>query len=272
MNDPKRLLDEGANDIERELLGTWLDEKPSKRARAAVMGLAVGAGLGAATTTAAATASAGAAPKTAAAIGAWALGKWVLVGALSGLVTVGTVEVAAPLVMTESAAAPSITAPERAPAIATVRAPEAKTAGVEAPTPPLPAEAPKSSTPTLADSASARQAPSAHAVASAESAESTPEKTKARCALREEATLIEQALSAVRSSRGGAALTILDDYQLRCPGGTLQQEATVLRMEALVASGRRSEASSLGRAFVSAYPESSHISRIHALLGDLTKP
>jgi hypothetical protein len=77
------------------------------------------------------------------------------------------------------------------------------------------------------------------------------------------------ALDRVRRSLDGAdsraALNDLDRYRAAYPRGVLQQEAGVLRIEALWRTGQRERARELTRAFERAHPGSPHLERIRAL-------
>jgi outer membrane protein assembly factor BamD (BamD/ComL family) len=60
---------------------------------------------------------------------------------------------------------------------------------------------------------------------------------------------------------------LIDDYEARFPGGSLAQEATVLRIEALASQGDRQGASALGDRFVAEHPTSPYAARVRQLLG-----
>lgn len=85
--------------------------------------------------------------------------------------------------------------------------------------------------------------------------------------LREEISSMDRARAAVRAGDGKRALAALADYQKRFPRGTFAQEATVLRIEALVQVGQGATAQALGKKFLAAHPESPHAERIERLLG-----
>src|SRR5690349_11114720 len=93
MSEPRRLLEEGGSDVERALLRSARHDAPpagSRRRALVALGLAGSVGATVTTTTAASTATT-------------ALLKWIGVGMLGGMVTVGTVAVVQPGVATERA-------------------------------------------------------------------------------------------------------------------------------------------------------------------------
>jgi len=85
--------------------------------------------------------------------------------------------------------------------------------------------------------------------------------------LREEIASMDRARAAVRAGDGKGALAALVEHQRRFPRGTFAQEATVLRIEALVQLGQTGAAQTLGKKFLAAHPESPHAERVERLLG-----
>jgi outer membrane protein assembly factor BamD (BamD/ComL family) len=61
-------------------------------------------------------------------------------------------------------------------------------------------------------------------------------------------------------------LAALDDYQRRFPRGVLQQEAAMLRIEALLARGDKATARRLSQRFLEQYPRSALAARVKNLL------
>lgn len=253
MSEPERLLQEG-DDLTRSLLRSALDDGPSPHARRkAMVALGLSAGAGAAVTTAAATSTASTAAKASATAG---LLKWIGIGVLGGVVTVGAVEV------TQSQG----------------RAAKAQAAHVDpgpaSTTTPPPARAPEPRGEAPAE------APSAEPVATADTAAAKPAETPPRPAARsverpslaDEIAAIDAARVAIGAGDGAGALRALDDHDRRFPGGALGQEATVLRIQALALRGDRATAARLGRAFLDAHPNSALAPRVRALLGDPPAP
>jgi hypothetical protein len=79
---------------------------------------------------------------------------------------------------------------------------------------------------------------------------------------REESQIIASARSLLRTGNAAAALQLLDRASSRFPDGILVQEREALRIEALSALGRTSDARALADAFMRAYPNSPHVSRV----------
>jgi TolA-binding protein len=239
MSDPKRLLDGGGNELEVALLKSARQDGPSAGARQRAL-VALGIGTGAAVLSAKATAAAGA---TAAARGTTlSLLKWVGIGVLGGAATVG-------IAQTVTTAAPHETVPI-APASVSVR--EMPRAAA-----PVTALQPSASAPTPAASAPIRMFVPAV----------DPPVESARPTLADEVAALDRAREAVAAGQPARALSVLDDYGRRFPGGTLAQEATVLRIEALAASGDKAGASRLGQGFLEKNPGSPHAARIRTLIG-----
>jgi hypothetical protein len=68
--------------------------------------------------------------------------------------------------------------------------------------------------------------------------------------------LLERARARLRAGDGAGALEAVDRYDSELYGTSLNDEAALLRIEALSATGRRSEASALAHGFVAAHPDS----------------
>jgi hypothetical protein len=85
--------------------------------------------------------------------------------------------------------------------------------------------------------------------------------------LSDEVGALQAARVALANQDPGAALASLDRYKARFPSGRLAPEATVLRIEALVARGDRSQASALANQLEASSPDSPYIERIESMLG-----
>jgi hypothetical protein len=83
---------------------------------------------------------------------------------------------------------------------------------------------------------------------------------KAPRALGAELALLNEARSHLSAGDAARALQVLSRYA-EAPNGSLHAEATLLRMEALVAAGRGGEAAALSREFIARYPESPLVDR-----------
>ncbi len=82
--------------------------------------------------------------------------------------------------------------------------------------------------------------------------------------LAEEMRLLDQARAALAQKTPGKALRLLGAYDSRYPTGTLRQEATVLRVTALKATGQQNQAEELTDKFLEESPNSAHKSRLQA--------
>jgi hypothetical protein len=77
-----------------------------------------------------------------------------------------------------------------------------------------------------------------------------------------ESAQVARARAQLRAGQPSQALQTLSEIQARVPGGVLGQEREALAIEALAASGQRSEASRRAAAFLDRFPNSPHASRI----------
>jgi hypothetical protein len=90
--------------------------------------------------------------------------------------------------------------------------------------------------------------------------------------LRDEARVLDGARALLAGGDASGALVRLGDYDRRFAGGSLREEALLLRIESLVRVGDRSTAASLARRFLTAYPASVHAERVEVVLRELTAP
>lgn len=252
MSEPQRLLDEGGDDLSLSLLRSARGDGPSPHARRKTMvALGLAGGVGAGVTAATATGAASTMAKSSATA---ALAKWIGMGVIGGIVTVGTVEV----VQTKSAPAVTQSAAINAGPVAKAKPAKGLTPAAvnDAPAPiDAAAPAPAIEEPAVKPSAAPIEAPRATA------------RPADKPTLADEVAALDAARVALSSGNAAAALRALDDHDRRFPGGVLGMEATVLRIEALVARGDRASASRLGRAFLDAHPRSPHASRVRTLIG-----
>ncbi len=98
--------------------------------------------------------------------------------------------------------------------------------------------------------------------------QSKPSANETSDALVRELALIERARRALRDDDPSLALRRLDAYNAEFPKGSLKTEQTVLRIEALAASGNHATATRLGRAFLKRSPNGPYARRVRSLLGD----
>jgi hypothetical protein len=252
MSDPVRLVSGGATDFEQHLLRSWATKQPSDEARARVLGL-VGVGMAAGLTAAAASAaSPGLAPGVASAsaaakvsFGSAMLIKWLALGAACMTLAAGAVGYA--LHATSApATAPPVAAVPVSPSTAaptTPAAPVAQAAAVSGPT----------------------QAPETVAAAPARAIASNARPREAST-LDDEVATLERARRAIAAGDGASAIAVVDGYDARYPGGSLSQESTEIRIDALLRRGDRTTAERLASRFIAAHPSSPYVRRIRALL------
>lgn len=259
MSEPQRLLHEGqeGDELTQSLLRSARDDAPAPHARQkAMIALGLAGGVSATVTAATATSTASTLAKSSATA---ALLKWIGVGVLGGVVTVGAVEV----VQTKSA--PAVAASSSvAVAMGPRAAPSPKPAPMNAGAPGPAAEAPSAEPAPSAAPVTTEEPPAAKPVDAPKASAKPAEKPS----LSDEIAAIDEARVALGAGNASAALRALDDHDRRFPGGALGQEATVLRIQALVLRGDRASAARIGRAFLDAHPRSPHVARIRTLIGD----
>ncbi|WP_437965592.1 hypothetical protein WMF04_39065 [Sorangium sp. So ce260] len=269
MTDPKPLGEEETTEFERALLRSWKHESPppSARARAlAIAGLAAG-------TSAAPPAPPAPTPAPRAVTGKLlSLAKW-------GLGTaIGAGMIAAGVALLRPSAPPSSAGPPSEPLVAlaptTAGEPPAPSAPPVAPAPP-PAEPVTRAPIPLQASALPRQAPAA--VASPPAAKSAAPRARSAPvaptdALGEQVAMIDHARDTLGAGDAAGCLSELDAYDRRFPRSAMGEEATVLRIEALIRLGDRARAADLGERFLASRPTSPHASGVRALLGATTNP
>jgi hypothetical protein len=88
-------------------------------------------------------------------------------------------------------------------------------------------------------------------------------------ALPEERATLELARSALSAGRASVALKLLSDYEQRYGFGDLGHEETVLRVKALLALGRRTEALETGGNYLKQHPNGTQVSQIERLLSSV---
>jgi len=242
MKDLSRLLDEpGTDPLEADLLRLARREGPSRDGRQRIL-----AGLGVAAAASTASSSSAAASKGANAVRAvaWhAALKWAIFGAVG----VGAAAVAL-LVFGHHAPKPVSAPPANSTLLA---APKAEPMALPSAHAPAAVPGPVTQLEDLprlsvsADGVHAAPAPS----------------------LADEVAAIKAAKSALLAGNASDALHQLDAYRAHFPRGRLTQEASVVRIEALLKSGNRSAASAAGDRFLAAHADSPYAARVHTLIG-----
>lgn len=229
----RRLVDGGATATERLLLQAGIDEAPPNRAgrqRAlAALGLAVGAS---------AFASSAKAAKGVALVQA----KWVVFGALSAVVAVGTLEVRTKPETAKAPATSSATPIASLGRKGTMTAEDTSPSESAAPPltrPPSRRLMPRSATPALESTARVPAAlplsPLAEVV--------TPSELVAQV------TALDGARAALRAGSARQCMALLDKFDQSFPRSGLAPEATVVRVSALLALDQRARATDLVRAY-----------------------
>ena len=240
MNDLSRLLDEpGTDPLKADLLRVARREGPSSEGRQRILaglGVAAAAGMVSPTSSAASKGAAKAVPPRAAL-------KWAIFGAAG----VGAAAVAL-LVFGHRAPKPASAPPAGptllvAPKAAPMALPAAPASAVEPGRVTKLEDLPRLS--SSSDSVHAAPPPS----------------------LADEVAAIKAAKSALLAGSASDALHQLDAYRAHFPHGRLTQEASVVRIEALLKSGNPSAASAAGDRFLAAHADSPYAARVHTLIG-----
>ena len=255
MNDSERLLDGGADDFERRLLASALPDRGSDRALQRVL-VAVGAGgAGLAATTAAAGASPGFLSM---------IIKWGSIGLISGALTSVSVST---IVQAVAPAEVLVDATPRERSMPAARQDSRNVARPAAIEDDLPA-APKSASLAQPPSRAARvETPEGVAPVAPSIAAFPSSPSKRPSDLVGETQALDQANAALQRGDSRAALAALERRDKAYPRGMLGPEATVLRVQVLLASGDRAGAESVARDFLARSPEGAHAARIRSLLG-----
>lgn len=279
MSDPRRILDDPEGEFATELLRSIDRDGPPPEARKrtlAALGLGGAAVLHTAQLQAAGAAATSASSGSSSGLLAWSLAiKWGALGAGVGAVVLalgGTV-------LRTASPHPESAGIERANA-ATLKGP-LKTSAVDRSARSQVAPEADELPPSASPSASQGEAFPARASAAAEVRTSlprgalprpAPSSTGDKFSLAAEVTALDQARQAVQRRETVRAIALLDAYQGQFPEGALKQEAAVLRVQALQASGRTQEARELGQSLIRKDPTGPHTQRIHSLLSEPATP
>jgi hypothetical protein len=237
MNDLKPILDGSPTDFEARLLGSVRLDVPPLGGKARVFAAVSVAPASAAAATA----------HTPVPIGV--LGKWLALGALAGSVTTASVVAVRFMAAHSAAVAP-------ATEITTTHLDRTLPRPASVVVPPPSVEVAPLAEPVTRMRANARAVP----------VPSTPRASEP--SLSNEVAALDGARRALEGNAAERALGALDEYARTTSRPRLGPEATVLRIEALLALGRRSEARSVGERFLVANPSSTHAPRVRSLLGD----
>ena len=241
MTDPRKLLDDGPDQVTLNLLRSALDDDPSPRALERTAAALGASGLIQLGTGAAAAKAAGSGATGGAKLGGVLALKWLGIGATVGLLTAGGAELARRA--STPVTAPSLTAPA---------------GGVSEGAHERRATVPISqANATAEEPVHVERAPAVATGGALPAKPHTP-------TIGAEITALDRARGALRRNDPGAALAAIDELER---GGTLAfgPEAKVLRAEALLALGQRTEAVALARCFIQENPASPHVERMRQI-------
>jgi hypothetical protein len=262
MMEPRRLLEDDDHPAARALLGAALHERPPDGAAGRAM---VALGVASAGMAAAAVASAAAGgAKQLSGFSLAAIAKWFGGGAVVGLVA------AAGAVSGSDAGWGKIAGAQVAPAAIEPASQPQRWPAIEprAEREPEPAaDQPSPSAPVAAPPVSASKSTSAADQASPSAEPSSARFEPGEDPLSSEVRLLDEARRAIASGGGATALAVLDSYDSRHPAGRLAPEAFVLRLDALVRSGRMPEARQLAEQHLARNPTGAHADRIRKIVG-----
>lgn len=253
MSDPRRWLDDAPSALTRELLLSASADDGSEQSKQRVRALLA---AGAAVTAAAVAAPVAAAQAAAASATAASAGPLVA-GAKAG-VTFGVVtKVTGVAAVVAGVGLGTYVALEPSPPVPQISASSTARARAPVPVAPLPRSEPPlpEAVPEQVASASPSIDPRPMLPSPALPAPLPSSRTTAQSALADEVAAADAARRGL--SRGDA--TALDAYLARYPTGAFREQMLVLRVQSLVRQGRAAEARARARAFVAAYPHSSHV-------------
>ena len=250
MSDPARLIHRPT--LDGTLLRAARREVPPARAHKrmlSTLGIGATAATAATAKSAAATMAASTAKSAATGVTTAMFAKWTLIGAVSALATIGAVR-ELPVLLDQGSR------PAAVPASNTTTSPYRKVANAPAvgePAPAVPSNVPQSDARLRA--AATRPTPNSPAPAVS--------------GLAAEVSALDRARLATVARNPGRALALLDAYQRRFPNGSLQPEAQLLRVEALIQQGRRSQALPIARRLLDAAPDGPLSERVQQIFPEL---
>jgi len=204
--------------------------------------------------------------------GALLLVQWIGIGTLGGAVAIASAPYAERVMVRaqQSARSSSVSLHRREANKAAASSVEEPLAPVDSPTiAPAPIPSPPTPSPPVKPLHPPRALDEANRATASAATTQEPAPSVVPVATDSIATQLET-LKAIRASLGvGAperALILLDDFQRRYPSSPLVEEATVLRIDALVDARRGTEATRLAEAFLSAHPSSAYAQRVRSKL------
>jgi hypothetical protein len=260
------LLESSANPRTRELLRAGLAERPSARAieRTAA---ALGAGVALTTSTASAAVFGGSAASAAggaSAIGALSIAKWLAVGAFSGTLVAGGAAVV------QRGAGGERENGAEPPAASYQAGGDGRSASRI-----VPVTSPETNAPPGAASGTVQGGDASGVPQRSPALTQAPEfpapsdsRSIASSALSLELSHVDQARAALAIGSAERALEELARYRAIRTTGTLDREAWILRIDALLLLGKRTEAEELARGYLERFPKDAHATRLRELSGD----
>jgi hypothetical protein len=249
MNELRPILDSDPTEEDRRLLGSIRLDIPPPGGKTRVL-LTLGLG------TEVAVASTGTAVlSTAKQAGIGLVWKWLAAGAVAGATMTTTIEVVRQVSSTTSTEQRREAPVPAAPRDVATRAepPRAR---------PAPPETDELDDRAGSESAAVRGA--AHVGAASQPASTTP--AAGVSSLTEEVGLLDRARRSLTSGDASGAVRILDEYARRFPSPRLGPEAALVRVEALLALGRKLDARRLAESMLASQPDSAHAKRLRTLL------
>jgi hypothetical protein len=275
MTDPKRLIDGPGDDFERALLRSSCGDEPAAGSLART---ATALGIASVVVSSASTASGVAAAAAAGKLGTLVIAKWVAAGLVVGGAAVAGIQ----LTRAEDASVPPAAvvtgaAPATQPVAAAAQGaePERWTGVAEATSDrePAPRTAPQperhSAGAARSPDRGARSDPPAQPAALARFPDApAPAARAASSSIAEEVSALDRARGAIAARQPAEALRALDEYERIAGPRVLGQEASVLRVEALLLAGDRAGAANLARRLLAAAPRSPHAPRWQAIVAE----
>jgi hypothetical protein len=259
MEGPDRMRDSAGAGLRRILASSALDEPGPGALERALKATSCAVVVATATTAAAKTAAAQSVGTAVAGAGPLGLVKWVGIGIFAGVMGLGALKVSGSLSHTP--------APNRASAPATV-------ASI---VPVAPMHAQRPAVPAMSSAASSIKGdePREESRTLSRPPDETPgvpSAAPANSSLAAEMQELELVRQAIKQGRSGEALRLLDAFAAQRPRARLSEEAAVLRIEALAASGETSEAKRLAAEHLRVYPASAFGDRIRSITGMRGEP
>lgn len=267
MNSPIRLLESSPNPAARTLLQAGLRDRPRPSAlRSTALALGVGGSLVAAASTSAAASTAATtivAPLVAPSV-TLMVGKWVVLGMLGGVALAGGASLVSDATQHDASRAAkttSMASSRNEPARAPTGSPSP---ALDAPSIQLEAHDVSAPTATVISRPALAAKPRAEVAAVTPATPSSASLPNAQ-SLSREIAMIDASRRALSSGNAAAALTQLDEYAASLRTGTLDREAQLLRIDALVLSGQRAAALTLAERYLASYPNDPHAARLRDL-------